>query len=74
MVRLARECGLVERGSVAVDGAKLKANASRHKTVSYDRMVKPEGELKAQIQGLLNGAKAADDLEKNEPDLGVPGD
>ncbi|BEP57040.1 MULTISPECIES: IS1182 family transposase [unclassified Variovorax] len=74
VVRLARECGLVKLGTVAVDGTKLKANASRHKAMSYDRMVKAEGELKAQIDGLLNRAKAADDLEKNEPDLDIPGE
>jgi hypothetical protein len=35
-------------------------------------MVKAEAELKAQIEGLLNRAKAADDLEKNEPDVDIP--
>jgi transposase len=74
VVRLARECGLVKLGTVAVDGTKLKANASRHKAMSYDRMVKAEAELKSQIEGLLNRAKAADDLEKNEPDLDIPGE
>lgn len=64
VVRLARECGLVKLGTVAVDGTKLKANASRHKAMSYDRMVKAEAELQAQIDALLNRAKAADELEK----------
>ena len=72
VVRLARECGLVKLGTVAVDGTKLKANASRHKAMSYERMLKAEAELKAQIDGLLNRAKAADDLEKNEPDVDIP--
>ena len=72
VVRLARECGLVKLGTVAVDGTKLKANASRHKAMSYERMLKAEAELKAQIDGLLNRAKAADDLEKNEPDIDIP--
>ena len=72
VVRLAHECGLVKLGTVAVDGTKLKANASRHKAMSYERMVKAEAELKAQIEGLLNRAKAADDLEKNEPDVDIP--
>ena len=67
VVRLARECGLVKLGTVAVDGTKLKANASRHKAMSYERMLKAEDELKAQINGLLNRAKATDDLEKNDP-------
>ena len=74
VVHLARECGLVKLGTVAVDGTKLKANASRHKAMSYERMVKTEAELKAQIDGLLNRAKAADDLEKNEPELDIPGE
>lgn len=72
VVQLARECGLVKLGTVAVDGTKLKANASRHKAMSYERMLKAEAELKAQIDGLLNRAKAADDLEKNEPDIDIP--
>jgi transposase len=74
VVRLARECGLVKLGTVAVDGTKLKANASRHKAMSYDRMVKAEQELKAQIAALLNRAKAADEQEKNEPELDIPGE
>ncbi len=72
VVRLAHECGLVKLGTVAVDGTKLKANASRHKAMSYERMLKAEAELNAQIEGLLNRAKAADDLEKNEPDVDIP--
>lgn len=72
VVHLARECGLVKLGTVAVDGTKLKANASRHKAMSYERMLKAEAELKGQIDGLLNRAKAADDLEKNEPDIDIP--
>jgi hypothetical protein len=71
VIRLARECGLVKLCTVAVDGTKLKANASRHKAMSYERMLKVEAELKAQIDGLLNRAKAADDLEKNEPDIHI---
>ena len=42
--------------------------------MSYDRMVKAEAELKAQIDGLLKRARAADDQEKNEPDLDIPGE
>lgn len=72
VVRLARECGLVKLGTVAVDSTKLKANASRYKAMSYDRMLKAEVELKAQIDGLLDRAKAADDQDKNEPDLDIP--
>ena len=45
VVRLAREMGLVKLGTIAVDGTKVKANASRHKAMSYERMLKAEPEL-----------------------------
>ena len=72
VVKLARECGLVKLGTIAVDGTKIKANASRHKAMSYERMKKAELELKAQIDALLAKAKAADQAEKNEPELDIP--
>ena len=72
VVMLARECGLVKLGTVSIDGTKVKANASRHKAMSYDRMKKAELELKGQIDALLAKAKAADEAEKNEPELDLP--
>ncbi|MGA2551563.1 MAG: IS1182 family transposase [Burkholderiaceae bacterium] len=72
VVKLARECGLVKLGTIAVDGTKIKANASRHKAMSYERMKRTEAELKAQIAALLAKARAADEAEKNEPELDVP--
>ena len=72
VVRLAREMGLVKLGTLAVDGTKVKANASRHKAMSYGHMLKAEAELKAQIEALLNKACAADEAEKNEPELDIP--
>ena len=72
VVRLAREMGLVKLGTIAVDGTKVKANASRHKAMSYGHMLKAEAELKAQIEALLNKARAADEAEKNDPDLDIP--
>jgi transposase len=72
VVRLAREMGLVKLGTIAVDGTKVKANASRHKAMSYGHMLKAEAELKAQIDALLNKARAADEAEKNEPELDIP--
>jgi transposase len=72
VVKLAKECGLVKLGTIAVDGTKIKANASRHKAMSYDRMQKAELELKQQIDALLAKAKAADAAEKNEPELDIP--
>ena len=72
VVRLAREMGLVKLGTIAVDGTKVKANASRHKAMSYERMLQSERELKAQIDALLARAKAADEAEKNEPEVDIP--
>ena len=72
VVKLAKECGLVKLGTIAVDGTKIKANASRHKAMSYERMKKTELELKAQIDALLAKANAADDAEKNEPEFDLP--
>jgi transposase len=72
VVRLAREMGLVKLGTIAVDGTKIKANASRHKAMSYGRMQSAEVELKAQIDALLKKAASTDEAEKNEPELDIP--
>jgi transposase len=72
VVKLAREMGLVKLGAVAIDGTKLKANASRHKAMSYERMQQAEAELKAQIDALLERAKATDAAEADEPELDIP--
>ena len=72
VVRLARELGLAKLGTIAVDGTKIKANASRHKAMSYARMQTAEVELKAQIGALVQKAANADEAEKNEPELDIP--
>ena len=72
VVRLAREMGLVKLGTVAIDGTKVKANASRHKAMSYERMKQAEADLKAQIDALLARAKAADETDAAEPELDLP--
>jgi transposase len=72
VVKLAREMGLVKLGAVAIDGTKIKANASRHKAMSYERMQQAERELKAQIDALLERAKSADAAEADEPELDIP--
>jgi transposase len=72
VVKLARECGLVKLGTIAVDGTKLKANASRHKAMSYQRMMQAEAELKAQIEALLERAQATDASERDDPELDIP--
>lgn len=64
VVKLARECGLVKLGMIAVDGTKLKANASRHKAMSYQRVMQAEAELKAQIETLLKRAQVCKELDQ----------
>jgi transposase len=51
-LRLCKKGGLVGLGTLALDGTKLRANASRHKAMSYERMVKREGELESEIAAL----------------------
>lgn len=72
VAKLAKECGLIKLGTIGIDGTKIKANASRHKAMSYNRMQKAERELKEQIDALLAKAKAADAAERNEPELDIP--
>lgn len=60
VLQLAEKAGLVKLGHVALDGTKIKANASKHKAMSYDRMKKREAELKAEVDRWLKAAEAAD--------------
>lgn len=66
VLALCRRAGLVELGHVALDGTKIKANASKHKAMSYARMVKAEDELAAEIAAWLDRAAAADAAEDAE--------
>jgi len=60
VLKLAEKAGLVKLGHVALDGTKIKANASKHKAMSYDRMRRREAELMAEVDRWLNAAEAAD--------------
>ncbi len=60
VLKLAEKAGLVKLGHVALDGTKIKANASKHKAMSYERMKKRETELKAEVDRWLAAAEAAD--------------
>jgi transposase len=63
VLRLAEKAGLVKLGHVALDGTKIKANASKHKAMSYERMKKREAELAAEVDRWLKAAEAADAAE-----------
>ncbi len=60
VLKLAEKAGLVKLGQVALDGTKIKANASKHKAMSYERMKKREAELQAEVDRWLAAAEAAD--------------
>ena len=60
---LAREAGLVKMGHVALDGTKVKANASKHKAMSYARMQEKEAEYGRQVEEMLRGAEEIDAAE-----------
>ena len=63
VLELAHKLNLVSLGHVALDGTKIKANASKHKAMSYDRMIKKETELKEKISFLLKEAESVDNKE-----------
>jgi transposase len=60
VAQLARELGLVKLGTMALDGTKVKANASKHKAMSYGRMKEQEQKLKQEIEALLERARIID--------------
>lgn len=60
VLRLCRRAGLVTLGQVAVDGTKIKANASKHKAMSYRRMQEADAALTAEVAELLRRAEVAD--------------
>jgi DDE family transposase/transposase-like protein DUF772 len=60
VLKIALEAGAMKVGRVAVDGTKVKANASKHKAMSYDRMKGKERDLQAEVKQLLEQAAAAD--------------
>jgi transposase len=63
VLKLCALAGLAKVGTIALDGTKVKANASRHKAMSYDRMQEEQKRLKEEIAGMLAEAQAADDAE-----------
>jgi transposase len=63
---LCRRAGLVKLGHVAVDGTKIKANASKHKGMSYRRMKSAEAQLQGEVDDLLRRAEEADEREDEQ--------
>ena len=66
VLKLCEKAGLVKLGHVALDGTKVKANASKHKAMSYDHLCKREQELATQIADLLAQAVSIDVAEDQQ--------
>lgn len=66
VLQLCQRSGLVKLGHVALDGTKIKANASRHKAMSYERMVESERRFKHEVQEWFERARALDETEDRE--------
>jgi transposase len=60
VLQIALEAGAMKVGRVALDGTKMKANASKHKAMSYDRMGEKQKQLNAEVKHILEQAEAAD--------------
>lgn len=63
VLQLCQQAGLVKLGRIAVDGTKIKANASKHKAMSYGRMKTAEKRLEKEVRQLLEQAEATDQEE-----------
>jgi transposase len=74
VLEICKEAGLVKLGFVALDGTKMKANASKHKAMSYGRMVKKEKELAREVDKLLKQAEILDEQEDKKYGKGKRGD
>ena len=74
VLRLCQAAGLVKLGHVALDGTKLRANASKHKAMSYDRMCATEQELAREVHTLLQQAEQVDTAEDATLGRGQRGD
>jgi hypothetical protein len=74
VLQMCERAGLVKLGHVAIDGSKLRANASKHKAMSYDRMCEKAKQLQAEVERLLKAAAEVDAAEDKQYGKGVRGD
>jgi transposase len=71
VLRLCRKAGLVKLGHVSFDGSKVQANASKHKAMSYARMLEEEQRLEAEVKALLARADETDRQEDKTYGVGA---
>lgn len=74
VLQLCQQAGLVKLGHVALDGTKIKANASKHKAMSYQRMQESEVRLRREVRDWFSRARAADEAEDRQHGLDRRGD
>jgi transposase len=74
VLKMCERAGLVKLGQVAIDGSKMRANASKHKAMSYERMGVKEQQLVAEVARLLKEAEETDAAEDKRYGKGVRGD
>lgn len=74
VLQMARELGAAGMGRVALDGTKVKANASKHKAMSYQRMGEKQRQLREEVKALLAQAEATDTAEDAEYGADLRGD
>ena len=74
VLKLCRRVGLVKLHHVAIDGTQVKANASKHKAMSYRRMLQEERRLRAEVERLLGEAEAVDASEDSRYGAGTRAD
>jgi transposase len=74
VLRLCQKAGLLSLGHVALDGTKLRANASKHKAMSHERMLKSERQLEGEMRALLRKAELIDAQEDGQYGKGKRGD
>ena len=60
VLQMARKLGALKLGRVAIDGSKIKANASKHKAMSHERMLRDEQRLREEVKRLLSEAEQSD--------------
>jgi len=72
VLALCQKLGMVKLGNVALDGTKMQGNASKHKAMSYDRMIKEEERLRREIEALVNKAAEADQGVCDEEEEDIP--
>jgi hypothetical protein len=66
VLRLCQKAGLLSLGHVALDGTKLRANASKHKAMSHERMLRSERQLEGEMRALLRRAELIDAQEDGQ--------